>query len=302
MTSHWHVLGAGSIGCLFASSLSLAAVPTTLLCRNSSGSASGYTRARDIKIDKNGTTRTLQFPVSLNNEPAPISHLLITTKAYDVRAALLEVAHRLDRSSCIFILVNGMGFMEDIISDHPHFNFIVGTTTEGVYRLGENHFCHAGDGITQFGQAGVSHAPPYFDQLRELNLAITWQPDMEECLWRKLAVNCSINPLTALHQCSNGELASRPDLAQQVALICDEISKVSATAGFNDTAANIHDWTADVITGTANNRSSMLQDVSSGRRTENHYITGYLLKIAGRLKVDTPVNRAIFEAACELDR
>jgi 2-dehydropantoate 2-reductase len=125
---------------------------------------------------------------------------------------------------------------------------------------------------------------------------------MEECLWRKLAVNCAVNPLTALHQCSNGELASQPDLARQVALVCNEIARVSATAGFSDTAANIHGWTADVIAGTANNRSSMLQDVTAGRRTENHYITGHLLKIAGRLKVDTPINRAIFEEICEVDR
>ena len=238
MASHWHILGAGSVGCLFASSLSLAAAPTTLLCRSTSGGK----RVREIKIDKNGTTRTQQFPVSLNNESAPIRHLLVTTKAYDVRTALLEVAHRLDHSSCIYILVNGMGFMEDIISDHPHFNFIAGTTTEGAYRLGENHFCHAGDGTTQFGKAGVSQAPPYFDQLCKLDLAISWQADMEECLWRKLAVNCAINPLTALHQCSNGELASRPDLARKVTLVCNEIARVSATAGFSMAAYQFSTW------------------------------------------------------------
>ena len=298
MASEWHILGAGSVGCLFASSLSHAAVPTTLLCRSTSGS----TRAREIKIDKNGTTRTLLFPVSLNDEPTPISHLLITTKAYDVRGALSEVAHRLDQSSCIFILVNGMGFMEDIVSDHPHFNFIAGTTTEGAYRLAENHFCHAGEGVTQFGKLAVFQAPPYFNALRNLDLAITWEPGIEECLWRKLAVNCAVNPLTALHQCRNGELANRPELARQVALICNEIASVSEAAGYSDTAANIHSWTSDVIAATANNRSSMLQDVTASRPTENHYITGYLLKLAGHFNVDIPVNRTIFEKICEIDR
>jgi 2-dehydropantoate 2-reductase len=52
---------------------------------------------------------------------------------------------------------------------------------------------------------------------------------------------------------------------------------------------------ADVIQGTAGNRSSMLQDVTLGRRTEIDYITGYLLHVAEQLGIDAPHNRALLE-------
>jgi 2-dehydropantoate 2-reductase len=52
---------------------------------------------------------------------------------------------------------------------------------------------------------------------------------------------------------------------------------------------------AGVIAGTANNRSSMLQDVMNARQTEIDYITGFLLQEAARLGIDAPLNRALLE-------
>jgi 2-dehydropantoate 2-reductase len=298
MAREWHIMGAGAIGSLFASSFNRAGIPVTLLHR----SGSSETRGQDIRIDENGVTQILSFPISYNDEAGSISHLLITTKAYDVRTALSEIAHRLDSSSNIFVLVNGMGYMEEINAAYPRLGFMPGTTTEGVYRLQKNHFCHAGDGLTRFGRADQSGPPDCFGEWSRLDLPTVWEPYIEECLWQKLAVNCAINPMTAVHRCKNGELAVAPDLARQVNLLCDEISRVSTAAGFANTAANIHRWTTDVIADTADNRSSMLQDILAGRQTENHYISGYLLKVANRFGVTAPVNTAIFEKMCKIDR
>lgn len=298
MTGDWHILGAGAIGCLFASSFSRAGVSTILLHRSASSSA----RVRDIRIDKNGATQDFSFPISYNDEAGSISHLLIATKAYDVRTALSEIAHRLNSRSNIFVLVNGMGYLEEMSADYPHLVFYPGTTTEGVYRLENNHYCHAGDGLTRFGRREKTEPPACFAQWSKLDLPTLWEPNIDECLWQKLAINCAINPMTTVHQCTNGNLAEAPDLAHQVHLLCDEISLVSTAAGFEKTAANIHRWTADVIAGTANNRSSMLQDILAGRQTENHFISGYLLKIASRFKVAAPLNEAIFEKVCTIDR
>ena len=298
MADQWHILGAGAIGSLFASSFARAGVPITLLRRNENRKA----QVRDIRIDKNGLTHSFSFPTSCNNEAIPIYNLLIATKAYDVRSALSEVVHRLKSNSNIFVLVNGMGYMEEMSADYPQLNFYPGTTTEGAYRLEDNHFCHAGEGLTRFGRAGQTRQPPCFDKWSKLDLPTTWEPNIDEFLWQKLAVNCAINPLTALYRCMNGELATTPDLTHQVSLLCGEISRVSTAAGFTNTAANIHRWTADIIAGTANNRSSMLQDILAGRQTENHYISGYLLKVAHRFKVVTPANTAIYEKICAIDR
>ena len=55
------------------------------------------------------------------------------------------------------------------------------------------------------------------------------------------------------------------------------------------TAANAHaTGEAAVIAATAHNRSSMLQDVERGQRTEVSYLLGHALPIAGRLRLPVP--------------
>jgi 2-dehydropantoate 2-reductase len=51
----------------------------------------------------------------------------------------------------------------------------------------------------------------------------------------------------------------------------------------------------EVITGTADNHSSMLQDVQQGRPTEIDYITGYLLQVAAQYQVAAPLNNDLLE-------
>lgn len=306
MTNCWHILGAGAIGSLFAASLHRAGVSTKLLCRSGSRHASLPDKRVDVSIDRKGVSETITFPVSDNAETDAISHLLVTTKAYDVLAAMAEVKHRLNASSHIVLLVNGLGFMGDLQSDFPGFQFTAGTTTEGVYRLDAEHttkhFCHAGNGLTRLGQTGTKEPPPWFDDWANIDLPCVWETDIEQSLWRKLAVNCAINPLSALHGCKNGELSKRPELARLVQQLCDEIAQVSLVAGFQNASDNIHHWVEEVITETCHNRSSMLQDVLAGRRTENDYISGYFLKLAGQYGIATPGSRAAYESILQLDK
>jgi 2-dehydropantoate 2-reductase len=301
MTNHWHVLGAGAIGSLFATSLHRAGLSTTLL-RRAGGSRPG---SLPVCIDTGERTETTPLPVSYNDEPSAVSHLLLTTKAYDVLAAVADVAHRLSARSHIVILVNGMGIMEELKARYPAFQFTAGTTTEGVYPVhnGEtpHHFCHAGHGITRLGQAALTRPPPWFGDWEKLDLASSWTGNIEESLWQKLAINCAINPLCAAHGCKNGALATRPELAGQVTALCDEIARVSAAAGFSDAASNIHRWVDQVIDKTRENRCSMLQDILARRRTENDYISGYLLKRARQFGVAVPRNTAVYDRVMRLD-
>ncbi|VDZ80488.1 2-dehydropantoate 2-reductase [Salmonella bongori] len=93
----------------------------------------------------------------------------------------------------------------------------------------------------------------------------------------KLAVNCVINPLTALWSCPNGELRHHPD---EIKGICEEVAAVIEREGYHTSADDLRYYVEQVIDSTAENISSMLQDVRAMRHTEIDYITGYLLKRA----------------------
>jgi len=85
-----------------------------------------------------------------------------------------------------------------------------------------------------------------------------------------------------------------------VATLCGEIMKVSAAAGFGAITADLPLQVARVIHDTAQNRSSMLQDVLAGRETEIDYISGYLLKTARQHGVGAPHNEALYRSIVNL--
>ncbi len=285
--TRWHVLGAGAIGCLFASTLQRAGNTTTLLLRQTSTAAS-----TSVKVERDAVSSSVELPVSTASDQDHISHLLVTTKAQDVCGAVLSVAHRLDSSSQVLLLANGLGFAGELRSTLPTPEYFYGTTTEGAYRLGDRHIRHAGRGLTRIGHPACKTPPEWFKEWAEAVQPSLWDPEIDEALWLKLAINCAINPLTALHHCSNGELAAAP-IATQVDQLCTEIMAVSAAAGFAAVTADLPVQVAAVIRTTANNRSSMLQDVLAGRRTEIEYITGHLLQVAKRYGVTAEHNAAL---------
>jgi 2-dehydropantoate 2-reductase len=196
----------------------------------------------------------------------------------------------------VLLLVNGMGLAEPLAVDWPHLDIYCGTSTEGAYTVATQHICHAGRGETRIGRPGQAEPPPWFGQWAGAIEPCLWDQQIVAAQWAKLAVNCVINPLTALRGCVNGALAQRPELAARVATLCEEVASIVNAAGYADIAAALPQQVASVIAGTAGNRSSMLQDMLHGRRTEIDYITGYLLQVADQFGIAAPHNRALLEA------
>ena len=199
------------------------------------------------------------------------------------------------------MLSNGLGFGNELRAALPRLNFYSGTTTEGAYRLGDQHIYHAGHGLTRIGRAQILTPPDWFEEWAEAVHPSIWDSEIDQALWLKLAINCAINPLTALHGCCNGELAEAP-LAIRVQALCQEIMSVSAAAGFAAVTKDLPDQVAEVIRSTADNRSSMLQDITAGRDTEIEYITGHLLRVAKLHGIAVKHNADLYKSIVNLGK
>lgn len=292
--AHWHVLGAGAIGCVFASKLQRAGCPTTLLLRRARSA-----KSIPVTIETGDTRTSVELQLSAATDTDPITFLLVTTKAQDVCTAVQSVAHRLDGSSQVLLLSNGLGFGNELRARLPGLDFFCGTTTEGAYRLGDQHIYHAGHGLTRIGHTERANPPAWFRKWAEAIHPSIWDSDIDQSLWLKLAINCAINPLTALHGCCNGELAKEP-LASHVQTLCNEIMAVSAAAGYAAVTKDLYEQVAEVIRVTKDNRSSMLQDVTAGRGTEIEYITGHLLRVAKLHGIAVAQNAALYRRIVNL--
>ena len=293
MNRSWHILGAGAIGSLFAAKLQNAGEQVVLLDHHQTPESGRRSLTGEPPVGN------FQFPVSLTTDTQPIDHLLVTTKSYAVIPALRSVTHRLSSGAQLVVMVNGMGIAEQCKALLPAFSLVLGSTTEGAFRENKHTIVHAGTGITHLGDyrttPGVSRSheqaahPGWFAPWRSTG-ACEWDSNINDRLWLKLAINAAINPLTALHQCKNGELVRQPAYLAQVMSLCDEIQAVALAAGNTAWAKDLPARVIEVIERTANNRSSMLQDILAGRPTEINDITGWRVKRESALSVAKPTH------------
>ena len=260
--------------------------------------------------------------------PSSLRRVLIVTKAFDAAAAFEGIAPALTEDAVTVLLHNGMGIHELLRERYPDVRFALGVTTEGAFlrpapprqppggadlsakagtgariKAGDGdgessatELVHAGLGDTLIGEPGLAEAPEWFAPLAGGGERIAWEPRIEETLWRKLAINCAINPLTALNRCPNGALLEDPGLRRQMRELCGELAAVLAAKGYDAIAADIAREAEAVARATAANRSSMLQDLAQGRPTEIRHITGHLCLEAARLGIPCPANRRLLDA------
>lgn len=216
--------------------------------------------------------------------------LLVTLKAWQVSDAVRHLSPFLPTACPILLLHNGMGTTDELrLLPHP---LIIGVTTQAAYRKG-NAAIHVASGITHIGPATSTASGYSFlaDLLHDALPDVAWHDSIIASAWKKLAVNCVINPLTAGYGCSNGELHR---YANEVAAITGEVAEVMTREGHHTTHEDLLAWVWQIIDSTSANISSMFQDIRAMRRTEIDYITGFLLRRARARGVAVPENSQLF--------
>ena len=217
--------------------------------------------------------------------------LLVTLKAWQVSDAVKGLVATLSPTTPVLLLHNGMGTVEELKSlPNP---LLMGTTTHAARRDG-NVIIHVASGITHIGPARAQDGEFSYlaDTLQMALPDVAWHNTIRPALWRKLAVNCVINPLTALRDCKNGDLR---DVPEEIEKIAREVAAVIEREGHHISADELIAYVHQVIESTAENISSMLQDVRAMRHTECDYITGYLLRRARAHGIAVPENARLFD-------
>ncbi|AFJ47968.1 2-dehydropantoate 2-reductase [Shimwellia blattae] len=228
------------------------------------------------------------------NDPAFLQSsdlLLVTLKAWQIYGALKNLQPDLPPNCPILLLNNGMGTLGEL-ADLPN-PLIQGITTHAARRDG-NVIIHVAGGTTHIGPgnpAGKSYSE-LAERLHQALPDVAWHDDIAAACWRKLAVNCVINPLTALYNCPNGALIMHHD---EVSAVCQEVAQIMGLEGYHTSGEGLLSYVEQVIESTGPNISSMLQDIRQQRHTEIDYITGYLLQRARAHGVTVPENRRLFE-------
>lgn len=199
---------------------------------------------------------------------------------------------------------NGIGHMEQLSQWIPAERLHYAVSTEGARRLGATAVEHTGRGTTLIGAIGTADTAVAQKKLiKTLDAAgfdVQASNQIKETVWKKLLINAVINPLTALWRVKNGELLDGEERRRAMRELFDESRLVAAYEGV-DIPPSHWDQVLTVCRNTANNHSSMLQDILHGRRTEMEWINGSLLRLGAKHGLHLPMTESIVRRIREVE-
>lgn len=300
-----HILGAGNVGAHLAFALRSLPAPTpavTLLLRPA---IFATFNGRITLTTPTAPARSLPFPAE-PSVPVPastiINTLIIATKAHQVHPALAPLLPILSPTATILLLQNGVP--DPIPGFGPCF---AGVTTHGIYSRAPFDLVLAGSGELVFGRidgGGGEGGEELITALQRIGAEYTTPGLLRRRQMIKLAVNASINTVTAVYGVRNGALREMPEALETMGRIVDEVFEVVSRSPGGEGLSRKELWreVERMARVTARNWSSMVQDIRAGRRTEVEAITGWVVQRGKEVGVECPANLEVMERVRELEK
>ena len=289
------VAGVGSIGSLFAAHL--ATVTNVFVLTRRSDHAQELNE-HGLRVTGRHDFTARVTAVSDPRELPDVDLVIVATKATGVESAAAALAGHVPGAT-VMTVQNGLG-AEEILRAHGAWPLVSGVTFMSGTKHSDSHVEYILDTPTWIGPYGGTP----FERVQEIaqlivdgGLKAEALPDLLPAQWSKLIFNATVNGVAALtglphdaHFAAEDEVG---DLGHLVHGLVEEGKRVAAAAG-----VELHDdpWEMNVLAtkrGSAH-YPSMLEDVEAHRPTEVELINGALVREAGRVGVEAPLQTAVY--------
>lgn len=289
---NWIVLGPGAISGLMAAGLLEHGQPVSILSR--------HTRRNEVtwQITRSGTKTDYSAPV-VRLPLAENSVFVVAVKAFDVTSTLQQISELdgFQETMPIVLSHNGMVQLPNVLKGlNLHYMVTTHGAVKSLDESGKTCIEHRGHGrswLEAEQKAKQTKLRPWFI-LQDAFPPLILEQELSEKRWLKFIINCVINPLTAIHQCVNGELLNGKWQPQLYNLVNEAVA-VANNQGVTLTSDNCYQEVLRVAQETALNHSSMLQDIKQQRRTEIQQLTGYLIKTGKAAGIATPTHQTLLD-------
>nr|WP_136249825.1 2-dehydropantoate 2-reductase [Ningiella ruwaisensis] len=246
--------------------------------------------------------------------------LIIPVKYYQLAALVAQLQGKLPEQLPLLLLQNGLGGHEILHEKFPNNTLYVGTTSDAVFKQGhanKSTITINARGKLSIGAVELANAEPESKAPAVIQALIdahrhaakprdskvppssaVWAQDIRTHLYQKLAANAVINPLSAKLNCRNGEIKGAAELLEGIK---SEIFKLYKALEVGLDEHLLNRYIDDVIHNTAQNYSSMQQDIYHKRKTEIDGILGVLIEKAAKLNMSLPLIERIYQQIKDME-
>lgn len=262
-----------------------------------------------LKHGKNNKQQTISFTdINNHNEEIPRQEvtidglasaktILICVKCYQIDQVIQSISPHLNNHTKIILCHNGMGGLSELsqalLIKH---NVLTLLTTHGSLKMSSSMLKHTGLGQSDLGYyRGNITTSDRNKLIQAFNTALpttAWCENIKEKQWLKLAINCVINPLTAIYNIDNGQVLA-VKFEETINEVLHELIAVAQCEGVHFNFKSLKNKVLEVAYKTAKNSSSMRCDVLAKRSTEIAHINGYIQKLGIQYDIKTPTNDSL---------
>lgn len=259
-------------------------------------------RERLIKYENNPTIfndRVLNFNYVLPDEMNFKADLIIiATKFEGLNNAIVNIKNFVDEDTVILSLLNGVTSEKLIAAVYGRekllYSYFIG---HSAVREGRN-ITHDDVNTIVYGSENsadfenVERVKEYFER-SGINYKIP--DDIIRSMWLKYMLNVSANQTTAVLRLTFGEMLSNTKCMDFAVNIMKEVQAVAKAEGVKNTETMIEDTISHLNTMIPEGKTSMLQDVEAGRKTEVDMFAGTMIKLGLEHNIPTPYNNILKE-------
>lgn len=242
--------------------------------------------------------RQLNFDYILPSQEGFKADLIIlATKFAGLKDAIKNIKNFVKEDTVILSLLNGVT-SEDIIADvygkdKMLYSYFIGHSS---VRCG-NSVTHDDVNTIVFGAENnlgenVVAVKNFFDKVG-INYKIP--DDIKRSMWLKFMLNVSANQPTAILRMTFGDMFENTHFMKFAENIMREVQSVAKAEGVLNTETMVDEALKHLKTMTPDGKTSMLQDVEAGRKTEVDMFAGTVIELGKNHGISTPYNKILRE-------
>ena len=295
------ILGAGAMGAFYASKFFDApSISTVLVARDAR-----YDRLKAEGLMVNG--RHCSVSVVHPDEPAfPADLIIVALKSHNLPEAIHDLEKLVGDQTTFISVMNGLDSEECLGSVYgmDKVLYAIAVAIDAV-REG-NSVTYTNPGKIYFGDSNNSHpserARRVQDALERAGIASEIPADMIRMLWWKFMVNVGVNQASAVMRAPYGIFQSSPDARALMEALMREVIVLAQRVGVNLREQDLDEWNGVLKTLSPKGKTSMLQDIEAGRKTEVDIFAGKVVELGKSHGIPTPVNQALLSIVHVLEQ
>lgn len=228
----------------------------------------------------------------------PADLVIFTVKNAELPQAIKDVKHHIGPNTIILSLLNGISSEDEIYSvvQSEHILHSVSVEIDAVRDNNEIRFSTLGRIV--FGDKSntlsddVLAVKELFDRA---GIDYTISENILHTMWWKFMMNVGINQTSAVLKAPYGVFQTLPIAYEWAESAMREVVNLSQKTGANLTEEDIKGFWPILNNLSPEGKTSMLQDVEAGRKTEVEHFGGKVCELGRKYGVLTPVNEQLYQ-------